>query len=181
MPNRDHLFEQIGRLTKNAHSRGGALLVIDLDHFKRINDLQGHAAGDELLVHIARRLQGQLGPSDSLARLSGGVFAWLVACGGTEDVNCAEDEASALRALTDAACDLEIVCASVAERIRQALAQPFAQPKGLDVGVTASIGWCGFVPGQESPEEIFKRAELAMYAAKADAGAADSGRFLAQL
>lgn len=157
LPNRNHLFGQIAHIVQGAGSRSGVLLVIDLDHFKRVNELQGHAAGDELLVLIARRLRELLGAHDSLARLSGGVFAWLMACDGEGG---GEGEGTSACA---------IACARVAERVRAALGEePFALTNGEDVQVTASMGWCAFDADGPSPEEIFKRAEMAMYAAKAD-------------
>ncbi len=148
LPNRSHLFDQITLMLGERDAPGGVLLVIDLDHFKYVNELHGHAAGDALLVQMARRLRAQCGAQDSLARLSGGVFAWLTACDGRSETSCTA------------------TCAHLAERIREALTRPFVLEKGQRVDVTVSVGWRHFAPGEATAEEIFKQTELALYAAK---------------
>lgn len=89
LPNRNHLFTQIEHLMEEAESKGGVLLVIDLDHFKRVNEMQGHATGDLLLNAVAQRLRTGQRENDTLARLSGGVFAWLAARSSLDEKDCA--------------------------------------------------------------------------------------------
>lgn len=148
LPNRNYLFGQLGHLMEEQDSSGGVLLVIDLDHFKRINDLQGHAMGDHLLGLVAQRLRACQGDNDTVARLSGGVFAWLSARISTRQVDC------------------ERTAADCARRVRTALADPFILNGPEQITITASIGWSCFIPGRSSPETILQEAELAMYAAK---------------
>jgi diguanylate cyclase (GGDEF)-like protein len=122
--------------------RGLAVLLIDLDRFKPINDSLGHAAGDELLVAVAHRIRGCLRANDTAARL-----------GGDEFVVLAEGVATA-----DGA-------GEVAERVMGALAEPFVLA-GAKVPVGASIG-VAFAPvGAGSADELLNNADAAMYSAK---------------
>lgn len=118
-----------------------AVLYIDLDGFKEVNDNLGHATGDQLLTLVAERLRGIIRPSDTTARLGGDEFAVLV-----EDV-VGEAEAS-----------------YVAERILAALAAPFSI-HGSDVTVGASIGIALNEPGI-TVDDLLKHADKAMYTAK---------------
>lgn len=126
--------------------RGGAvsLVIIDLDHFKRINDQFGHPAGDQVLIQVARALVTVAGEQDLLARMGGEEFALLLpGLGETDALLVAE------------------VCRS---RIREITWTGVLS--GL--AVTASIGVAGLRPGQLAPWELLmKRADNAMYAAKA--------------
>jgi diguanylate cyclase (GGDEF)-like protein/PAS domain S-box-containing protein len=120
-----------------------AVLFIDLDDFKHVNDSLGHAAGDQLLVAAARRLQGALRPSDTAARLGGDEFAVLL-----------ERVADA-----DAA-------AAVAARVLDTLHQPFGL-NGRTIPIKASLGVATGRPGVDGAEELLRNADVAMYAAKA--------------
>jgi diguanylate cyclase (GGDEF)-like protein/PAS domain S-box-containing protein len=120
-----------------------AVLFIDLDDFKTVNDSLGHAAGDELLVIIARRLEGCLRPADTCARLGGDEFAILIE-------SIAQPEAAVV----------------IARRILAAIAEP-PRVLGSEVAVQASIG-IALGSGNESASEILRSADLAMYRAKAD-------------
>ena len=120
-----------------------AVLFVDLDDFKTVNDSLGHAAGDELLVEIARRLEGCLRPEDTCARLGGDEFAVMIE-------NIADPEGAIV----------------VARRVLAAIAEP-SKVLGSDVSVQASIG-IAFGSGTQSASEILRSADLAMYRAKAE-------------
>ena len=148
--------ERDAERTSERGSRRGqqvALLFMDLDNFKYINDSLGHNSGDRLLVEVARRLQGRLRPADTVARLGGDEFVVLL-----EEV---EDTEEALQA---------------AERISSALGAPFTLA-GQEVFAPASIGIAssgalaagpsfGAPAGRERSEDLLRKADLAMYEAK---------------
>jgi diguanylate cyclase (GGDEF)-like protein len=119
-----------------------ALLFLDLDRFKNINDSLGHVAGDQLLNSIARRLEECLRPSDTVARLGGDEFAILL--DGLEDYN------DAIR---------------IAERAQKELSRPL-NLNGHEVYTTASIGITLSTIGYDHPENILRDADTAMYHAK---------------
>jgi len=145
LPNRmlltDHLRLAIER-AKRHPDHSYALIFLDLDRFKYINDSLGHAAGDQLLITIARRLEGHLRPTDTVARLGGDEFAVLL--------DGLEDEGDAIR---------------IAERVQEELIAPF-NLGGHEVFTTASIGIALNVPGYEHPESVLRDADTAMYRAK---------------
>nr|WP_225563058.1 EAL domain-containing protein [Rhodanobacter sp. DHG33] len=149
LSNRHFLLGRLQHLLDEGEAHGVALLMFDLDHFKRINDLRGHAAGDRLLVRMAQRLRGLLGDECVLSRFGGGTFALLLpgSDGGPTE--------RAARVL------------DYAERVRQSLQRPFQLDDGVPAGMTVSIGWAEVAPGCDSSETVLKQAELAMYAAKA--------------
>ncbi|CAM5634810.1 EAL domain-containing protein [Rhodanobacter lindaniclasticus] len=157
LPNRRFLQGRLQHLLDTNVSAGGALLMIDLDHFKRVNDLRGHAAGDRLLALVARRLRALVDGEGVLSRLGGGSFALAVpsAVGDT-------------LARSDVARDY-------AARVQQALREPF-QLDAAAVTMTASIGWTELVPQHSVPETVLREAELAVYDAKA-AGRDQTRRF----
>ncbi|HEV7473337.1 MAG TPA: EAL domain-containing protein [Pyrinomonadaceae bacterium] len=145
LPNRalmaDHLKLTIAR-AKRRHDLRYAVLFLDVDRFKLVNDTLGHIGGDQLLVGIARRLESCLRPGDTIARVGGDEFTILV-----EDL-ANEQEATV-----------------VAERIHQELKLPF-NLGGRDVFTTVSIG---IAPGSKSydhPEQILRDADTAMYRSK---------------
>ncbi len=158
LPNRHFLHGRLQHLLEDGDSRGGALLMFDLDHFKRVNDLRGHAAGDALLALIAQRLRHLQDDRFVLSRFSGGTFALLVDWGGDQASATSKHEWTS------------------AERLRQALREPFQLGGNTPVTVTISIGWTELVPGHGTPESVLKEAELAMYRAKA-AGRDQACRF----
>jgi diguanylate cyclase (GGDEF)-like protein/PAS domain S-box-containing protein len=127
-----------------------AVLFIDLDDFKHVNDSLGHAAGDQLLIAAARRLQGCLRPTDTAARLGGDEFAVL------------------LERVTDAES-----AAGVAGRVLDTLHQPFGL-NGRTIPIKASLGVATGQPGADEAEELLRNADVAMYAAKAGARTATS-------
>jgi diguanylate cyclase (GGDEF)-like protein len=123
-----------------------AVLFLDLDDFKTINDSLGHSVGDELLIAVAQRLRGCVRESDTAARISGDEFAILL-----EDVG---DPAGAARS---------------AERVLEALQPPFTLA-GTEVFVRASIGIAVGPSGQRSEQapDLLRNADLAMYMAKSE-------------
>ncbi len=144
LPNRtlfmDRLAHCIDRRSRLASYRC-AVLFLDLDRFKMVNDSLGHAVGDQLLIQVSGRLKSCLRPSDTLARLGGDEFAVLL-----DDV---KDASNAVR---------------VAKRIHTELEVPFTL-EGREVYSTASIGIA--LSGSDSgPEDVLRDADTAMYRAK---------------
>ena len=150
LPNRAHFLELVDRSLAHGRRREGyrsAVLFVDLDRFKSVNEGLGHAAGDELLVKLGERLQTCLRDGDVLARPGGDEFTILL-----DDVKEAGET--------------ELV----AERIHQAIAQPF-DVAGHQVSATASIGIAVSAPAYARGEELLQDADAAMYRAKAQGGA----------
>lgn len=147
LPNRALFLDRLQHLFHRARRSLGnslfAMLYLDLDGFKAINDSLGHQAGDELLIGTARRLERCLRPGDTLARLGGDEFTVLL-----HDVRC---EADATR---------------VAERIHQELAAPL-EVRGHGVFTSVSVGIALSSAGYERPEDMLRDADTAMYRAKA--------------
>ncbi|MGZ4136062.1 MAG: putative bifunctional diguanylate cyclase/phosphodiesterase [Actinomycetota bacterium] len=144
LPNRV-LFQQKLRETIGARSESSgivAVMLIDLDHFKEINDTLGHHFGDALLQEIGPRLGGTLRADDMMARLGGDEFGLVL-----PDL---DDEASAIR---------------VAERILEELERPIAV-EALQLDVSGSIGIALYPTHSEDVETLLRRADVAMYAAK---------------
>jgi len=129
-------------LSAQRNGAGFALMLLDLDRFKEINDTLGHQTGDAVLEHLATRLKDVSRASDTVARLGGDEFA-LVLLGAT-------DSASAL---------------FVAERIRRALDEPFLID-GMSLELETSIGIAIFPRHGEDAEQLLKRADIALYASK---------------
>ncbi|MEU1310370.1 EAL domain-containing protein [Streptomyces cinnamoneus] len=127
---------------------GTAVLFIDLDGFKAVNDTVGHQAGDELLVQAARRLQDSVRAGDSTARFGGDEFAALIIGDGTRDA---------------AAREYRIL--EIADRLRVTLSQPYLVEGGTEVRVAASIG-VAFAEPDITPGTLMRNADLAMYRAK---------------
>ena len=144
LPNRAMFHELLRKSIKSAerYSRQGALLFMDLDGFKYINDSLGHAAGDELLRAIGRRLEEALRQSDSAARLGGDEFCVLA-----EDVGGAYD------------------ASSLAEKCLRVIAEPITIA-GRELRPRASIGIALFPDDGNDAQTLMKAADSAMYAAK---------------
>jgi diguanylate cyclase (GGDEF)-like protein len=145
LPNRRLLMQRAAEEIAAARAVQGsvALLIVDLDRFKELNDTLGHPAGDGLLRQIGPRVLPILRPTDTLARLGGDEFGLLLG------PPC--DEASALR---------------VAERVRDALRAPF-ETDGLHLNVAASVGVGLFPLHADDAERLLQCADIAMYHAKA--------------
>jgi diguanylate cyclase (GGDEF)-like protein len=147
LANRRVLYTDGQALLVKAPARRRALLLLDLDRFKEVNDSLGHHAGDQLLVEVAARLRGQLGEGDLLARLGGDEFAVLLDDAGLDEA------------------------ANVAENLRAMLAVPFTAPPGPAVGSltlhsTVSIGIARFPEDGPDLSALLRKADIAMYKAK---------------
>jgi diguanylate cyclase (GGDEF)-like protein/PAS domain S-box-containing protein len=149
LPNRRLLLDRLKQamLTSERKSCQGALLIINLDDFKSLNDTRGHEIGDLLLVEIAKRIQSCIHADDALARLGSDEFAVLF------DTLNVEVEQAALQA------------ASVAERIHDAIKQPLAL-RGQTHYCKACVGISIFRGNEVSFEEILKRTDAALFQAK---------------
>jgi diguanylate cyclase (GGDEF)-like protein/PAS domain S-box-containing protein len=155
IPNRSLLFDRLEQATGEAMHSGKqvGVLFIDLDHFKRINDSLGHAAGDQVLCEAARRIAGAIRRGDTLARLGGDEFAIVLP-------DLAEAQHAAL----------------VAEKILECMAPPF-EVDGATLAVSPSIGISLFPGDHHQPAELLERADQAMYRAKLEG--ANAYRFYA--
>lgn len=155
LPNRVLFMDRLTRSFERARrmkDKTLALIFLDLDSFKLINDSLGHMIGDQLLVAIASRLEATVRTSDSVARL--GRNHTIARLGGDEFTILLEDISSALDATR------------VAERIANDLATPFIVG-GQELFPTASIGISIYNPTYQNPEELLRDADTAMYSAKA--------------
>ena len=146
LPNRHWLTQFLPGALAQARMRGSALalLFIDLDEFKHVNDTQGHAAGDLLLRQAAARLKSLLRPSDHVVRFGGDEFIVLL--------DPAESEQQV---------------AAVAERILKAFTRPFEVGEESQ-SVGASIGISLFPRDGEDPESLIKHGDIAMYSGKSE-------------
>jgi len=154
LPNRRLLMDRLGQaLIASDRSREyGALMILDLDHFKTLNDTQGHDIGDRLLIEVARRLTASVRQQDSVSRLGGDEFVVLLEALGSDE--------------PDAANQAEII----AEKVRFALNQPYSlKVNEAKFHSTTSIGLTLFRGQEESVDMLLKQADVALYQAK-DAG-----------
>lgn len=145
LPNRTAFIERVEALLAPAlaERRTLALLFIDLDHFKRVNDSLGHLAGDALLQTVARRITGSLRAGDLVSRFGGDEF--LVLLQGDTPPQAVED---------------------VAAKLLAAIGEP-VQLEGASISVTPSVGVALFPRDGATPDELIKHADTAMYRAKA--------------
>ncbi len=146
LPNRALFMDLLGRAIGRARRRGDysfALLFLDMDRFKVVNDSLGHPIGDQLLIAIARRLERCVRPGDTVARLGGDEFTILL-----DDILDAGD------------------ATRVADRIQRELNLPFTI-SGQEVFTSASIGIALSGTAYERPDELLRDADIAMYRAKA--------------
>jgi diguanylate cyclase (GGDEF)-like protein/PAS domain S-box-containing protein len=148
LPNRNLFARRVGEALAVATVAGRAMavLIIDLDHFKDVNDTFGHGTGDELLRAVGERIRAVVPKEETAARLGGDEFAILL-------------DGSALAALR------------VADNIRRTLEAPF-DLEGHAVGVSASIGISFFPEHGDNESALLKHADVALYAAKATGGGA---------
>ena len=145
LPNRALFMDRLQQQLKRSQSQSNylfAVLFLDLDRFKVVNDSVGHLIGDKLLIKIARRLEKSIAPTDTVARLGGDEFTILL-----ENIS-SKSEATL-----------------VAESIYQTLSFPF-HIEGYELFTTASIGIALSSEGYEKPEDILRDADLTMYSAK---------------
>lgn len=150
MPNRrmllDHLKLALGQSARSKNH--GALMFLDIDHFKVLNDTKGHEFGDRLLIEVARRMNSCLREIDSVARFGGDEFVVL------------------LEGLSPNSQEAGIQAGQVAEKIRKELAQPY-QLEDMVHQSSSSIGVVLFQGDEVPMDELLKQADLAMYQAKA--------------
>lgn len=146
LPNRVSFRDEIERLLANAHhaERLSALLFVDLDQFKQVNDTLGHPCGDQLLCAVANRLREMLRPEDFVARFGGDEFVVF-----QQNINSPED------------------AASLARRIVERLSERYRIDNHL-VEIGASIGIALTSPDGASADTLLKNADMALYRAKAD-------------
>jgi two-component system cell cycle response regulator len=144
LANRRYILTQLGSQVSAArrHGRPLSVAIVDIDHFKAVNDLHGHLAGDRVLIAVARALGGHLRAEDQIGRLGGEEF--LVVLPDT-DGEAAE---------------------RVTDKLRCEVAGAPVEHDGHQLGVTVSIGMATW-SDDEPPEELLRRADHALYAAKA--------------
>ncbi|BBL70687.1 two-component system response regulator [Methylogaea oryzae] len=149
LPNR-RLFENRLEMELNRSQRqggGGAILFLDLDHFKNVNDVLGHAVGDDLLQQVAARLSEDVRKEDTLARWGGDEFLLLLSDVGANVLDITQN------------------VVRVANKLRQSLEQPFIVGDH-EIRAGASIGVALFPAEGVSAQDLIKRADTAMYQAK---------------
>ena len=143
LPRRNLVLDHLALALASSRRRGTnvAVLFVDIDHFKRVNDALGHGVGDELLVEIARRIRRAIRKADSPGRYGGDEF--VVVCPDLADLH-----------------DVVVV----AERLRNMLAEPF-ELRGREVRIGASIG-IAVAEADAEPAELVRQADTAAYRAK---------------
>jgi diguanylate cyclase (GGDEF)-like protein len=144
LPNRELLRDRLKAALASAREQSGhmALLYVDLDRFKQVNDTFGHAVGDMLLQTVANRLKGCVRETDTVARIGGDEFVVLL-----HSVQVSED------------------ADGVAEKIRQVLVQPM-RLDGHNLHIEPSIGVARYPEHGSEEQQLFRHADQAMYAAK---------------
>ena len=160
LPNRRLLDDRLGQAMAASKRSGqyGALLFMDLDNFKPLNDRYGHYAGDLLLVEAARRISSCVRETDTVARFGGDEFMVMLGELAVDKTESSEESRT------------------VAEKIRSILAEPYIltiQQKSNECSTiehrcTSSIGVAMFISNETAMEDIIKYADLAMYQAKRD-------------
>ncbi len=145
LPNRASLKERLGQSLASAerHRNRAAIMVIDLDNFKAINDTLGHPTGDKLLAEVARRLEACVRHSDLVARLGGDEFVVVL-----PEIEQPAD------------------AATVGDKIVTSVSAPY-HIDGQELRTSPSIGICLYPDDSSTPEDLLKKADVAMYQAKA--------------
>lgn len=149
LPNRYLMKNRLSQAisSKSTQAGYGAVLMMDLDHFKEVNDTLGHALGDELLEQTTQRIMSVVCKTDTVARFGGDEFVIIldyVGSGFNSSVN-----------------NTKVIC----ESLRKSLAQPY-QLGGQQLEVTSSIGVVLFCSAEDEPGELVKQADIALYNAK---------------
>ncbi len=144
LPNRDQILEALNQAAVDEREGvQAALLLIDFDRFKIVNDTFGHAVGDRVLEAVAERIAGVVGERGELGRLAGDEF--VVVCPGIHDPATARE---------------------LALEVGEAIQEPVRLPSGRELVVTASIGIACDAIGVQAPEVLLSHADVAMYRAK---------------
>jgi diguanylate cyclase (GGDEF)-like protein/PAS domain S-box-containing protein len=151
LPNRRLLYDRLGQALASCRRNGryGAVLFLDLDNFKTLNDTLGHDVGDQMLVEVAQRLNDAVREGDTIARLGGDEFVLL------------------LEELSDDANEAAIQAGLIGDKVKALIAAPFLF-KDIEFSCTSSIGVSLFFSRDESIDDLLKHADLAMYQAKKD-------------
>jgi diguanylate cyclase (GGDEF)-like protein/PAS domain S-box-containing protein len=149
LPNRRFLLNRLRQAVAISarNQTGGALLFIDLDNFKTLNDTRGHDVGDLLLIEVARRLQQCIRDGDTVSRFGGDEFVLL------------------LEGLSDEVAHAAVQARGVGEKVLETLSQPYLLD-GCEFHSSSSMGITLFVNYQEKLDELLKQADTAMYEAK---------------
>jgi diguanylate cyclase (GGDEF)-like protein len=158
LPNRHMLDDRLHQAMAASKRTGryGALMFLDLDNFKPLNDKYGHSVGDLLLIEVARRISSCVREMDTVARFGGDEFVVMIS-----ELDTDEESSTAQTSI-------------VAEKIRAILAKPYVltlqHEDGTETTVehhcTASIGVTLFINSEVSAEDLIKRSDMAMYKAK---------------
>ncbi|MEW8313258.1 MAG: EAL domain-containing protein [Candidatus Thiodiazotropha taylori] len=149
LPNRRTLLTRLQQTISRCkrHSHLGAILFVDLDHFKQVNDSLGHSIGDSLLQEVAQRMLKDVRDEDTVARLGGDEFVVLLSESGNT--------------LEKAIADIK----QVADKLNENIAQPYLID-GHEIRTTTSIGISVFPTSDETADDILRQADTAMYQAK---------------
>ena len=149
LPTRRMLLDRLRQAvaTSVRNQTGGALLFIDLDNFKTLNDTKGHGIGDLLLIEVAKRLQDCVREGDTLARFGGDEFVLL------------------LEGLSEERAQAAVQARSVGEKVLEVLSQPYLL-EGNEFHSSSSMGITLFVNYKQKLDELLKQADTAMYEAK---------------
>nr|WP_245232245.1 EAL domain-containing protein [Thiorhodococcus minor] len=151
LPNRRLLLDRLSQLMAAGSRRQeyGALLMLDLDHFKDLNDTQGHDVGDRLLAEVARRLTARVRADDTVARIGGDEYVIVAGELGTVQAEAA------------------LQAEQIAEKIHRVLDRPYALVEGRSLHHSAaSVGVALFCGQELSVDQILKQADVALYQAK---------------
>ena len=153
LPNRRHLREVLREMLARARQDGSsvAVLMLDLDRFKTVNDVHGHPAGDQVLQLAATRLRAVARTGDFVARLGGDEFAVAALLGPLQQPGRADE-----------------LAAQLAQRIAAALERPFTLSSGTVLRIGVSIGLALTQAAVEGVDTLMHRADVALYRAKAD-------------
>ena len=162
LPNRRLLIDRLGQALAASKRSGryGALMFLDLDNFKPLNDEHGHDVGDLLLIEAARRISNCVREEDTVARFGGDEFVVMLK----------ELEADSAASVTRASGVAEKICAALAEPYRLELLQAENNVTIVTHHCTVSIGVILFIDHEYSEEDVLKQADIAMYRAKAAGG-----------
>ena len=149
LPNRQMLLDRLrfAMLTSGRNKFYGAVIFLDLDHFKELNDSLGHDSGDSLLVEVARRMSDNVREVDMVSRFGGDEFVILL-----EHLD------------PDSTISLQ-KASQVAHKVKTAISQPFLL-NYLDYYLSASMGVCLFQGSEVSADEVIRRADISMYQSK---------------
>lgn len=144
LPNRILFFDRLNLALSQVRRHGHrlAILMLDLDHYKKINDTYGHSVGDLLLKEVGKRLQAAIRSSDTVARFGGDEFVLLL-----PEIHTSSD------------------AAQIAKRLLEAISSPF-EINGLPLFITVSIGIAIFPEDGDDRDSLITNADLALYAAK---------------